>query len=161
MEKASNATSGAMFGSVPMPVNMPPTAMPVTQNTACRATPAARKGRGRRLTHGPAAIVNDSAARSHGSGELPWGRALATEFSKWAYHEGWPLAALETVEAIAPLPRLAGNSHKTEDSSQNPDQTKSGAPLPSGPAAAADDAIPGCTSSLEESVGQTSSPMAG
>ena len=128
---------------------------------ACSTTPAARKGRTRRLSQGPTAIANESMASTHGSTEPPWGSALASEVSTWTYHDGWPLDAETSVELIDPPARLAGKSHSTAESAQKPDQAMSGALLPSGPDAAAEDGIPGSTSRAGTSVGQTSTPING
>ena len=161
MAKASSATRGAMLGSVPIPVRIPPKAMPVTQKRLSNAAPAARNGKGRRLSSGPAAMTSEATASTQGSSEPLCGSAPATEVSKWAYHDGWPLDAETRVELIDPPARLAGSSHRTADSVQNADQAISGAVLPSGPDAAADEGTPGATSSVPASVGQTKIPING
>ncbi len=161
MAKASKAIRGAMFGSVPMPVRTPPSAIPVTQYTAWSATPTTRNGRTRRLSHGPTATANDTMASTHGRAEPLCGSAFASEVSTCAYHDGCPLDAVTSVELIDPPARLAGKSQSTAESAQKADQATRGAPAPSGPVAAAEDGIPGSTSRAGASLGQTSSPING
>lgn len=165
MANANKAIKGATLGSVPIPVRIPPKAIPVTQYRPCNATPVARKGVGRRLRSGPAAMANEAIASSQGNAEPLCGNALAREVSKWAYHDGWPFEAESRVELIDPPARLAGRSHNTAESVQNVHQAMSGATLPNGPDAAAEDGIPAATSSAPESVctslGQTSIPIKG
>ena len=82
-------------------------------------------------------------ASNQGTAEPLCGSALATEVSKWAYHDGWPLDAEASAELIDPPTRLSGRSHNAAGRVQNADQAISGATLPSGPDAAADEGMPG------------------
>ena len=124
-----------------------------------------RNSWGRRLSSGPAAMTSDKAASTQRRGRTLCGRPLASDVSKWAYHDGCPLAAAVRVDPSDPPARLAGKSHSTDDSAQNPDQANRGAPAPNGPLAAADDAMPGATPAASPaesvSVGHTSSAMSG
>ena len=110
-------------------------------------------------------MANEAIASSQGSTEPLCGSVEASDVSKCAYHDGWPLDAETRVELIDPPARLAGRSHSTAESVQKPDQAMSGAMLPNGPEAAAEEGIPAATSSAPASVGtsfgQTSSPIKG
>ena len=109
-------------------------------------------------------MTREATASNQGTAEPLCGSALATEVSKWAYHDGWPLDMETRVELMEPPARFAGSSHNTADSVQKADQAIMGAMLPNGPDAAADEGIPGATSALVSasgSRGQTSSPING
>ena len=93
-------------------------------------------------------MIREATASNQGTAEPLCGSALATDVSKWAYHDGWPLDMETRVEPMESPARLAGSSHNTADSVQKADQAIMGAMLPNGPDAAADDGIPGATSAF-------------
>ena len=64
MARASTATSGPVFGSVPDPVRTPPTPCPVSQKNTVRTKPAARNPSTRRKSSGPKATTRVASASS-------------------------------------------------------------------------------------------------
>jgi len=162
MATARRTTSGAMLGSVPVPLNIDPRPMPVTQNASWSTLPPRRKALGRLERSGPRPMATDTMASTHalwGPMEPKW---PAMECRKLEYHPG-PIADIELMPPdTAPGARLAGSSHSTAELTQNATQTASAPKEPSGPTAAADDATPTAPGASAAGVrrGQTRMPMA-
>src|SRR5664280_1794241 len=86
----SNTKSGPAFGSVAIPVSIPPKAWPVNQNSTPTAIPAPTKTSARRVTKGPRPMARNAVASSTLAGVPAPVKACPMESRKWAYHPGCP-----------------------------------------------------------------------